>query len=114
MTIRRMRSSSATALGRNVCLFLSCILFAKHLDRNSEQRRFGSVAMRTMPDGRFVNRTLAASRHARMTARARDLARMTPLRGLLLVKASFDRFSHHVLPRIERAQKHAIHVHFRT
>ena len=86
MTASRMRSRSATALGGSVCLFLSCILFAKHLDRNSEQRRFGSVAMWTMPDGRF------ASRHARMT----------PLRRLLLVKTSVDRFSHHVLPRIAR------------
>lgn len=62
VTTRRMRSRSATTLGGSVCLFLSCISFAKHLDRNGEQRRFGSITMRMMFGGRF------ASRHARMTA----------------------------------------------
>ena len=57
MTASRMRSKSATALGRSVCLFLSCILFAKHLDRNGEQRRFGCVAMRTMSDGYLGRRS---------------------------------------------------------
>lgn len=101
-----MRGNGTSAPGRGVCLFASCILFAKQLDRNGEQRRFGSIPMRTMPDGRFVNRTLPTDCYARMAARARNHARMTPLERLLLVEMSVDRFSHHVLPRIARTQKH--------
>ena len=53
-----------------------------------------------------ANRPAAsAGRHARMTARAWSRARMTPLRRLLLVEMSVDRFSHHVLPRIAHTQK---------
>lgn len=57
VTTRRMRSRSATTLGGSVCLFLSCISFAKHLDRNGEQRRFGSITMRMMSDGYLSRRS---------------------------------------------------------
>lgn len=52
-----MRGSGTTAPGRGVGLFASCILFAKQLDRNGEQRRFGSIPMWTMSNGRLGRRS---------------------------------------------------------
>lgn len=53
----RMRGSGTTTPGRGVGLFASCTLFAKQLDRNGEQRRFGSIPMWTMSNGRLGRRS---------------------------------------------------------
>ena len=80
--------------------------------RRGGRRNFSRLSDCARRGGRFAGRALPARRHTRVATRERNLARMTSLRRLLLVKMSVDRFSHHVLPRIARTQKRTVHVRF--